>query len=109
MIPTDPVLESPGARRPTEESSAPTGGLGAVNGWRRRRTGQRRCLGQRQKQSGLQWRILEMLVPCLSLETLEGMVGHIVRPPSPQVAPLAVEEEDKVEEIEHEESRPQAI
>ena len=39
----------------------------------------------------------------------EGVVGRTMRPPSPQVAPLAVEEEDEVEEIEHEESRPQAV
>ena len=37
-------------------------------------------------------------------EALEGMVGRVVRPPSPQVAPPAMEEEDKVEEIEREES-----
>ena len=39
----------------------------------------------------------------------EGVVGRTMRPPSPQVAPLAMEEEDEVEEIEHEESRPQAV
>ena len=39
----------------------------------------------------------------------EGVVGHAVRPPSPQVAPPAVEEEDKVEESEREESQPQAV
>ena len=38
------------------------------------------------------------------LETSKGMVGHAVRPPSPQVVLLAAEEEDKVEEIEHEEA-----
>ena len=32
-----------------------------------------------------------------------------MRPPSPQVVPPATEEEDEVEEIEREESRPQAI
>ena len=37
------------------------------------------------------------------LEVSEGVVGHLVRPPSPQVVPLAVEE-DEVEEIEREES-----
>ena len=37
------------------------------------------------------------------LEVSEGVVGHVVRPPSPQVVPLAVEE-DEVEEIEREES-----
>ena len=42
-------------------------------------------------------------------KTSEGMVGHAVRPPSPQVAPPAAEEEDEVEEIEREESRPQAV
>ena len=34
----------------------------------------------------------------------KGMVGHTVWPPSPLVVPLAMEEEDEVEEIEHEES-----
>ena len=38
----------------------------------------------------------------------EGVVGHAVQPPSPQVVPPATEE-DEVEEIEHEEARPQAI
>ena len=33
-----------------------------------------------------------------------GMVGRCVRPPSPLAAPPCMEEEDKVEEIEHEES-----
>ena len=42
-------------------------------------------------------------------KTPEGVVGHAVRPPSPQVAPPAAEEEDEVEEIESEEARPQAV
>ena len=33
----------------------------------------------------------------------EGVVGHAVQPPSPQVVPPATEE-DEVEEIEHEEA-----
>ena len=37
-------------------------------------------------------------------EMLHGMVGCSVQPPSPQGAPPALEEEDEVEEIEHEES-----
>ena len=41
-------------------------------------------------------------------EASEGMVGHAMRPPSPLVAPPAMKE-DEVEEIEHEEARPQAI
>ncbi|XP_066319753.1 uncharacterized protein [Miscanthus floridulus] len=39
----------------------------------------------------------------------QGVVGHCVRPPSPQAAPPAMEEEDGVEEIEREESQPQAV
>ena len=42
-------------------------------------------------------------------EMTEGMVRRTVWPLSPQVVPLAAEEEDEVEEIEHEESLPQAI
>ena len=37
------------------------------------------------------------------------MVIHVVRQPSPQVAPPAAKEEDEVEEIEREESRHQSI
>ena len=43
------------------------------------------------------------------LEELGGMVGPAIRSLSPQVVPLAVAEEDEVEEIEHEEPRPQAV
>ena len=42
-------------------------------------------------------------------EALEGMVGPAIRPLSPQVVPLAVVEEDEVEEIERDEPRPQAV
>ena len=36
-------------------------------------------------------------------EASEGMVGPAIRPPSPQVVPPAVAEDDEVEEIKHEE------
>ena len=42
-------------------------------------------------------------------EMLQGVVGRSVRPPNPQGAPLALEEEDEVEEIEREGSRSQTI
>ena len=42
-------------------------------------------------------------------EASEGVVGHAIRPLSPQVVPLAVVEEDEVEEIEHDEPRPQYV
>ena len=42
-------------------------------------------------------------------QALEGVVGHAVRPSSPLVVPPAAKEEDEVEEIEREESRPQSV
>ena len=39
----------------------------------------------------------------------EGMVGPTIQPPSPQVVPLALADDDEVEEIEREEPRAQAI
>ena len=39
----------------------------------------------------------------------QGVVGRSVQPLSPQGAPPAAEEEDEVEEIEREESQPQAV
>ena len=43
------------------------------------------------------------------LEASEGMVGPTIQPPSPQAVPLAIAEDDEVEEIEHEEPRAQAV
>ena len=43
------------------------------------------------------------------LEELGGMVGPAIRPPCPQVVPPTTIEEDEVEEIEHDEPRPQAV
>ena len=43
------------------------------------------------------------------LDPLEGMVRTAIRPPSPKVVPPATMEEDKVEEIVHDEPRPQAV
>ena len=42
-------------------------------------------------------------------EMPQGVVDCSVRPPSPQGAPLAMEEEDVVEEIEHEGSQTQTV
>ena len=43
------------------------------------------------------------------LDSLEGMVRTAIRPPSPKVVPPAMMEEDEVEEIVHDEPRPQAV
>ena len=42
-------------------------------------------------------------------DSLEGMVRNAIRPPSPKVVPLAVMEEDEVEEIVRDEPQPQAV
>ena len=42
-------------------------------------------------------------------EASEGVVEHAIRPPTPQVMPLATVEGDGVEEIERNEPRPQAV
>ena len=42
-------------------------------------------------------------------EVSEGVVRHTVRPWSPLVVPPATAEEDKVEEIERDEPRPQSV
>ena len=47
--------------------------------------------------------------PTVLPEASEGMVGPAIRPLSPQVVPPAVAEDDKVEEIECEETRAQAV
>ena len=42
-------------------------------------------------------------------EASAGVVGHAIRPPSPQVVPPAVAKKDEVEEIERDEPRPQSV
>ena len=119
----DPILESSGARQPTEESTAPTGGLGdgerlapmadesvAVPG------ATAEAAGSSGAEAGVSHATLESKAEELVVlgeqtvlpEVSENMVEPTIRPPSPTVVPLAVEE-DEVEEIEREESRPQAV
>ena len=83
---TADAMETPGATVGATESSEM--GAGAANVMLESRAGR-------------------LVVPekkAVLLETSEGVVERTVRPPSPQVAPPAVEEEDEVEEIECEES-----
>ena len=112
----DPILESPSARWPVKESTATTDGLGggewlapmvdepvAVLG------AMARAVGSSKADAGVadtapESRVEKPVLP----EASKGMVGHTVRPPRPLVVPPAMEE-DKVEEIEHEEAQPQAI
>ena len=113
----DPILESSCAWQPMKESSAPASGLGGGKKLAPTVDGSMVVAGSSEVDAGVTNIMLEstadkpvvpeeqMALPLVS----EGMVGHAVWPPSPLVVPPAVEEEDKVEEIEREESRPQAV
>jgi len=119
VMPADPILESLGTRWPTEESTATTGGLGSgewlaptVDGSATLPGATTEAVGALEAgaratnvapESGA-GRPVVLEEQVALLETLEGVVGIAIWPPSPQVAPPAAEEEDEVEEIEHEES-----
>jgi len=118
-MPTDPVPESLGARRPTEESIATVDELGggerlasmvddptAVPGEMAGAVGSSKAdagVANAMPESGAE-KSVEPEEQAACPKTSEGVVGHAVRPPSPLVVPPVVEEEDEVEEIEHEES-----
>ena len=118
-MPAGSVLESLGAQRFAKESTTTAGGveggeqlammadesaatLGAMAG----------VTGSLEAEAGVadvmpKSRAERLVVPeeqAALPKTSEGVVGHAVWPPSSQVAPLAAEEEDEVEEIEREES-----
>jgi len=118
-MPADPVPESPGARRPVEESTAAADVLGggerlapSADGSAVMPREMAEAVGSSEADAGVADATLESSVgkpvgpeeQAALPETSKGVVGRTVRPPSPQVVPLAMEEEDKVEEIEHEES-----
>ena len=115
----DLILESLGARQPTEESSAPAGGLGRDEWLAPTVDGSAVVPGATAvaaESSEVTARVADATSESAAdkpvapeeqtalPEASEGVVGHAVRPPSPLVVPLAAEEEDKVEDIKHEES-----
>ena len=87
-MPADPVPESLGARRPAEESTATADELG----------GRERLASMVNEPAAVTEEL--MALP----KAPEGVVRHAMWPLSPLVVPPAVEEEDEVEEIKHEES-----
>ena len=120
----DPILESPGARQHAVEPITAVGGLGggeqlpsttnksatvpSATGGATASSRVETIATSIASKSGAE----NLAVPkeqTLLPEALESMVGPAIRPLSPQVVPLAVAEEDEVEEIEHEEPRPQAV
>ena len=123
-MPVDPVLKSPGARRPVEESTAAADELGGrerlastadepvvVPGATARATGSLEVeagVADTMSESRAEKPVVPEEQTALP-EASKGMVGQAVRPSSPLVVTPAVVKEDEVEEIEREESRPQAI
>ena len=119
VMPTDPVPESPGARRPTKESTTAANGVGSgeqlartVDDSTETSGATTRAAESSEARAGATDVVPESRAqrPAASEEQAtrpempQGVVGRCMRPPSPQVAPPAVEEEDEVEEIEREES-----
>ena len=118
-MPAAPVLESPGAQQPAEESTATADGLGGgerlasmVDGSVTVPGATAKAAGSSRAEAGVaeatpEARAEKPVVPKEQTtlpEASKDVVGHIVRPRSPLVVPPAVAEEDEVEEIEREES-----
>jgi len=118
-MPVDPIPEPPGAQQPTEESTTPSAGLGsderlasvvygsaavpeAMVGTARSSGAEAGVIGVALESEAEKPAMLEeqTVLP----KAFEGVVGHAVRPQSSLWVPPAMEEEDEVEEIEHEES-----
>ena len=123
-MPVDPILESLGARWPTEESIAaavrPGGdeqlapmvdGSAAMPGATAETAGSSAANagdGGAVPKSGVAKPVAPEDQPAPP-EVWQGVVGPVVRARSPPVVAPAATEEDEVEEIEREESRPQAV
>ena len=119
-----PVLEPPSARRLEEESAVAAGRLGGgeqlVPTADKSATIPKAMVGT-VKSSGVEAgvagdvpesgaaQLVALEEQTAPPEVSQGVVGHALRPWSSPVVPPAVAEEDEVEEIEHEESRPQAV
>ena len=118
-MPAAPVLESPGARQPAKESTAPASGLGSDEGLAsvvygsaavpEAMVGTARSSGAEAGVIGVALESEAEKPAMLEEQTVlpkafEGVVGHAVRPQSSLWVPPAMEEEDEVEEIEREES-----
>ena len=119
-----PVPKSSGARQPLEESTATAGELGGGERLASTADGSAtvpgvtvetaRSLGAeaRSTDAAPASRAGKPIVPeeqTALPEASTGVVGHAVRPWSPPVVPPAASEEYEVEEIERQESRPQAV
>ena len=120
-VAVDPILKSPSARRSAEESAAATGELGGgkelapmvdgsatVPGAIAEAAGSSRAkarVADTAPESGVKKPVMLEQQTALP-KASEGMVRHAIRPSSPLVVLPAAKEEDEVEEIECEESRP---
>ena len=112
------MSESPGARQPAVETTAAAGGLGGgersasvEDGSETVHVNMVETAGAVGAKTGVASNAPESGVekPAVLEQTVlpkapKGVVGHAVRPRSPPVVPPAAAEEDKLEEIEREES-----
>ena len=120
----DPILDSPGARQHVGEPINAVGGLGGgeqLSSTANESTTASSVMAGTTGSSGVEVVVtgimsesraenLAVLKEQTTLpEASEGMVGPTIRPPSPQAVPLAAAKDDKVEEIEREEPRAQAV
>ena len=123
VVLADPIPKSSGARRPTEKSTKAVDELGdgeqlvlTVDEPAAVPRAMAGAAGSLEAEVGVadavsESRVEKSVVPeeqTALPKASDGMVGHAVWPPNPLVVPPAMEE-DKVEEIEHEEARPQAV
>jgi len=123
-MPVDPILESPGARQHAGEPIATVGRLGGGEQLSSMANESATAPSATVGTAGTsaveavvtsitpESRAENLVVPKEQTalpESLEGIVGPAIRPPSPQVVPLATIEDDEVEEIEHKEPQPQAV
>ena len=111
-----PIPESPGAWRPVEESTAAVVELGGGERLAPTAATIPEATAGASKSSEADARIADAAAESRAeepvapeeqgapLEMMEGMVGRVVQPPSPQVAPPTTKEEVEVEEIERDES-----
>ena len=120
-MPIDPILESPGGRWPAEESTAAVGGLSDGEQLAPTADGSATVPGATTETTGSlaanagdigatpECGAAKPVVPEEQLappEASQSVVVPVVRPWSPLVVPPAAAEEDEVEEIECDESRP---
>ena len=106
-MPVDPILKSLSARQHAGEPIAAPCGLGG--GERLSTTTNESATAPSAMVESRAEKLSTLKEQTTLPNASEGMVGPAIRPPIPQVVPLAAIEEDEVEEIVRDEPRPQSV